>query len=744
MTSSFLCVAGLLLMVLRNPLFSRGSPVSKIDDLEVCDTQVCRESARFLLDAMDTRVDPCDDFYRYACGAWIEKNPIPEGRRSHSVADRLNDNIYRIAAESLRNATNENHPKAVIDAAILFQGCLDEGARERQGLNPVRNILNSVGGWPMINPQWNNTDYKWYKQVARLKRTLGIEAIISVDTENMELLRYIIALEKPPFGIENKYLENQTSSERTQEIISAYRNFIISTGKLLNPSMDEISLGNDADEIIQFESDLVAKPEPLPKEVMKKTWYEELMDFVERIITQTRSPPGFSSKHTISDVQRMTQNEYFKWTDFLNDVLQDLPQVSDNTEILSFSLEYLKHAVELVHDTDPRIVANYIGWILLKNIGHHSTKDFRDNALRFRKTLDEETENLEKSCVKEITDLLNFAVGRLYIDKFIDEEEMLEVEQLVEDIRSTFEVNFNHNDWMDPSTKQKALEKLRNMANIIGYPHWIKIDSELNDYYRSVNDVRQDEYFESFVRVKAGVEEINLRKWNQRIHRTTDWIAMSLLEVNAMYSLEANAIYFPAALFNSPIYEHGRPAALNYAGLGSYIAHEITHGFDSQGHRYDKDGNVVDWWSADTKRKFEEKVECLNAQYSEIVEPMTNRSLSVMATQPDDISDNGAVRNSFMAYKIQVLQAEENEVIKRDLRLPGLSATPEQLYFLGLASLDCTHHTNKSMNWILDNDSHSPAAYRVNMPLRNSRAFANAFSCPLGSPMNPELKCQLW
>lgn len=744
MASSFVCLASLFLMVLRNSWFSRASPVSKIDDLEVCDTQVCQESARFLLDAMDTNINPCDDFYRYACGGWIQKHPMPEGRTRYSVTDHLNDNVYSIVAESLRNATNENHPKAIIDAAILFQGCIDEGARERHGLNPLRNILNSIGGWPMINPRWNNTDYKWYKQVATIRRTLGIRAIISVDMEETESLTYGIELQQPAFGIQSEHLENQTS-ERSQEIIESYRNFIISTGKLLNPDMDEISLGNDADEIIQFESDLAAEPEPLPKEETKKTWYTELMDFLERVITRNRSPPLRSTEHTISDVQRITQNEYFQWTDFLNEVLQDLPQVTDKTKILSVSMSYLKHAVELVENTDPRIVANYIGWILLLNIGHHSTKDFRDNTSRFLKAIDYETLNLEKMCVRETAHVLNFAVGRLYIDKYIGEEEMLEVEQLAEDIRSTFEVNFNHNDWMDPPTTQKALEKLRHMVPLIGYPNWIKIDSELNDYYRSVNDVRQDEYFESYVRAKAAVEWIKLRKLNQKIHRTTDWTPyMDLTEVDAMYNSQLNTMYFPVAIFNSPIYKHGRPPALNYAGFGSFIAHEITHGFDSDGHHYDKDGKHVDWWSAETRRMFEEKVECLREQYSKIVEPMTNTSLSVGNTLPDDISDNGAVRNSFMAYKIQVLQAEENEVTKRNLRLPGLSATPEQLYFLGLASQDCTPHTKRTMKLTIENDSHSPSQYRVNMPLRNSRAFANAFSCPLGSPMNPEQKCQLW
>lgn len=753
MDFAFVSALSLLAFVMGNPLLFHGTPINTIDDPEVCQTQACQESAQFLRDAMNVSVDPCDDFYRYGCGGYIDKHPIPEDENSVSALTDLNDEVYRMTAEALRHATSENHPRAITKAAILFQGCIDEGARERQGLNPLKNILNSFGGWPIIDPQWTNTSYEWYKHVAAMRRTLGAEAIISVYVSELTMgsPKYLLSIEMPQFGVEAKHLENQTL-ERSQEIIAAYRNYIISTAKLLNPSMDESLLAKDADEIIQFETDLVAEPEPLPKSESQRTpWYQELMNVIEFMITKIRVTSKHFRPSAISDVQRITQNENFNWTDFLNLVLEDASQVDEKTEVFAGSLSYLKHAINLAYDTDPRIVANYIGWTLLMKVGRHTTKEFRENESRFMKVTDEyeekesDAENLEKICLKEIDSVLGFAVGRLYVDKYINEEEIHEVEQLTEDIRSAFEVNFNHNDWMDSATKQKALEKLRAMVYFIGYPPWIKIDSELNDYYHSVPDIKQDEYFESFVRVTRAYEGTNLGKQSQPIHRTTEWPSFgSILEVNAWYAPSRNVMYFPAAIFNLPIYKQATVPALNYAGIGSFIAHEITHGFDNSGHLYDKEGKLVDWWSPETKKKFDAKVQCLKEQYSKIVEPTTNTSLLNVKTLPDDIADNGAARYAFMAYKMRVLQSEEHGVTNRNTKLPGLSATPEQLYFIGYATMECIHRTKRSMKWTLEEDAHSPGEYRIRVPLGNSRAFAEAFNCPLGSPMNPETKCQLW
>nr|W4VS99.1 RecName: Full=Neprilysin-1; Flags: Precursor [Trittame loki] len=694
-------------------------------DSEVCNSPVCQKAAQTLLESMDTSVDPCQDFYQYACGEWIRKHPIPEEKFRISPLDALYDNVLDTVAEILKNATSENHATSVLKSANYFQACMDAEARETQGVEPLKNLLTSLGGWPMATPGWSGANYHWQTQVATVTRNLGIRPIIDVfvDADANRTSQHIINLDQADFGLGRNQLINLTSSSRTQEIVAGYRNYIIASAKLLNPNADDIQLANDADEIIQFESTLAQFSTPPEERRDASSWYHKM---------------------TVAEVQTVTENTYFQWTEFLNTVLKEFPQVMPETEVILYERDYTKNVLKLAHETNPRILANYIGWIVLMKEGYHTTRQFRENKFQFEKVQIgiEKEEKLERVCTDHTIGLLGYAVGRLYVDKFFTEEEKQDIDELVENIRSAYKSTLRNNTWMDHVTRNKAIDKLEAMINKMAYPTWIKNDNELNEYYRSVPAINRDEFFSSLLKVTKVVKAIQLGKWNKPTDRIKDWITTPAV-VNAFYSPDSNSMSFPAGILNWPLYQYGTSPALNYGAIGAIIGHEMSHGFDDQGGQTDPEGNLVDWWLEETKAKFNQKADCFRKQYSSYLEPTTNMHLNGNNTVGENIADNGAVRNAFIAYKMHLLHSQNNHVMRKKT-LPGLSATAEQLFFLGYSTMWCGAERKESLEWSIQYDSHTPSEFRAVVPLTNSRSFAEAFGCASGTPMNPTHKCLLW
>ncbi|VDO96879.1 unnamed protein product [Heligmosomoides polygyrus] len=226
----------------------------------------------------------------------------------------------------------------------------------------------------------------------------------------------------------------------------------------------------------------------------------------------------------------------------------------------------------------------------------------------------------------------------------------------------------------------------------------------------------------------------------ERISQPVDrerWVAGAAL-VNAFYSPNTNEIIFPAGILQPVFYSKDFPSSMNFGGIGVVIGHEITHGFDDRGRLYDNLGNIRQWWDNVTIAKFEKKAECIEKQYSDYMLEQISMKINGRSTKGENIADNGGLKQAYKAYK------KYQQSHRPPPRLPGVNLTHDQLFFLNYAQIWCGTMNDKEAVRKLRTSEHSPGPIRVKGPLSNSVDFANAFSCPVGSPMNPTHKCRVW
>ncbi|GMF62820.1 unnamed protein product [Phytophthora fragariaefolia] len=349
-----------------------------------------------------------------------------------------------------------------------------------------------------------------------------------------------------------------------------------------------------------------------------------------------------------------------------------------------------------------------------------------------------------KVCLQRVTDNFPDLVGKYFALLRFDQASGQLASQLVTQVQASLQKNLGRVDWLDGPTRQAALEKLGNMTNLIGYsterehfPYQLSSDAPLADNMRIVKK-------HAFDRVVARIGgSVDRNKW-----------AMTSAAVNAYYQPTANQIVFPAGILQPPFFARGRHPARNFGAIGSVIGHELTHGFDASGRYYGGDGNLQDWWSSKTADEFSKRTDCLVNQYDSFAMNSGDDASKVLGyvngnyTLSENIADNGGVKLSFAAYQKYIDQVQKMDADATDsmsLEERSISANEaDKLFFISFAQAFCAKASDASITQRLATDPHSPERWRINGVASNSRDFARVFSCPSGSPMNPESKCQLW
>lgn len=304
---------------------------------------------------------------------------------------------------------------------------------------------------------------------------------------------------------------------------------------------------------------------------------------------------------------------------------------------------------------------------------------------------------------------------------------------MIEELRDEFIRTLPTLAWMDDETRTVAADKARAILDQIGYPDFILNQTQLAQFYSSF-PVNESYYFINVVNRRKYSLSTNLAQFGKPFDKT-QWVTTPAI-VNAFYSSTRNSIVFPAGILQSPFYDVKYPKVMNYGAIGAVIGHEITHGFDNNGRRFNKDGELVQWWKNATIDKFNEKTKCFVNQYG----AFTYFGLPVNGnlTLGENIADNGGMGQAFRAYQAYVKKNGPEPT------LPGVPLTNEQLFFVSYARNWCGIDTRRYGMSLVIRDPHAPRKFRILGTLRNSPDFAKAFNCPSGSPMNPALKCRIW
>jgi len=369
----------------------------------------------------------------------------------------------------------------------------------------------------------------------------------------------------------------------------------------------------------------------------------------------------------------------------------------------------------------------YLRWHVLTAEAGLLPRAFVDENFRFYEHILRGTKEMQprwKRCVRSTDNALGEALGKAFVEVAFKGQAKEKALELVQRIESEMRKDIQSATWMTAATKDQALTKLSAVANKIGYPE------KWRDY-SSIKIARND-YFGDALRAR----EFELRRNFNKIGKPVDkaeW-GMTPPTVNAYYSPSMNNINFPAGILQPPFYNPDASDAVNYGGIGAVIGHELTHGFDDQGRRYDGEGNLRDWWTAEDAKAFEQRADCISDEYSNF-SPVEGVKLKGKLTLGENAADNGGVRLAYMALMDSLAK---HAIPKED------GFTPAQQFFIGYAQIWCQNSTEESARVRAATDPHSPGEFRVNGVVQNLPQFGEAFSCKMGDAMIAEHPCRVW
>ncbi|XP_018592050.2 membrane metallo-endopeptidase-like 1 isoform X3 [Scleropages formosus] len=692
----------------------------------VCTTPGCVTAAARLLHNMDPGLDPCQDFYRYACGGWLERHVIPETSSRYSVFDILRDEL-EIILKGVLETENQKDREAFLKAKTLYKSCMNEGLIEQRDSQPLMELIDLVGGWPIASEGWmRNEEREWSLEDtlatlnSRFHKKVLVDLFVWTDDRNSS--RHIIYIDQPGLGMPSQdYYFSDGNYRRVRE---AYQQFMVEMALIVrqdrNLTRDEEHVREEVMRVMELETDIANATSPA------ETRHDVTLLY---------------KKMTLNQVQETFALNGFNWTRFVQGVLSSVTvEVDPLEEVVVYGIPYLQKLQDVLTKHDTRTLQNYLVWQLVADRVGSLSHRFKAARSHYRRALYGTTveEARWRECVRYVRSSMENAVGALYVREAFAGESKRVMSDLIGKIQEAYVETLEELSWLDAESKEKAREKAMAIKEQIGYPDHIlqEENSKLDQEYAHLN-FSEDRYFENVLQnLQAGVQR-SLRRLREHVDPEL-WIIGAAV-VNAFYSPHRNQIVFPAGILQPPFFSKEQPQALNFGGIGMVIGHEITHGFDDNGRNFDKDGNMHNWWSNFSAERFKDQSQCMVYQYGNFSWKLAGgQNVSGINTLGENIADNGGVQQAYKAY-LKWVEREGEEP-----QLPGLDLNYKQLFFLNFAQVWCGSYRPEYASQSIKTDLHSPLEYRVTGSLQNFAAFSEAFRCKQGSPMNPEVKCRVW
>ncbi|KAG0730217.1 Neprilysin-2 [Chionoecetes opilio] len=450
-----------------------------------------------------------------------------------------------------------------------------------------------------------------------------------------------------------------------------------------------------------------------------------------------RNASKLYNKMTIGELQKLVPE--IPWLEYINRIISPFFIVKTDEAVIVNVPEYVKNLGKLLTRTPKRVIANYMMWRVTGASVGYLNEDARDIQLAYSKKLigKETREPRWKECMGTISRSLAHAVGSMYVRKFFKESAKSDAIIMVDYIRTEFENILKNLEWMDPLTRERALEKARAITPHIAYPPELLMNDKLIELYDGLI-ITKGNLLENMRNLTIFGTDYSFKRLREKVNKK-DWRNHGAAAVvNAYYSPLENSIQFPAGILQGTFFEADRPKYMNFGGIGYVIGHEITHGFDDTGRQFNANGDLKDWWEESTKNKFLERAQCIINQYGNYTVPELNITLNGINTQGENIADNGGIKEAYHAY-INYTKIEGVEQ-----KLPSLPYTPRQLFWLSAANVWCSKYRPETLKLRIVTGAHSPAQFRVNGPFSNRPEFAKDWNCPVGSKLNPVKRCSVW
>jgi putative endopeptidase len=640
------------------------------------------------LDAIDRSADACTDFYQFACGGWVAKNPVPADRASwgrfEELQERNNDTLHKILETAATGADPSS--KKIGD---YYASCMDEAAIDAKGARPLDPLLKKIDALTSATAL--------APLVAEL-HTIGVNPFFSFGAEAdfKDASVEMAIADQGGMGLPDRDYYTRDDA-KSVELRKQYVEHVGKMAALAGAPPDQANAA--AQDVMKLETALA----------------RNALDAVNR-----RDPNKIYHKLSTAELQALTPQ--FEWQRYFAGIGAPPIYALNVTEP-----DFFKALGQTLASTPIGEIKAYLRWHLAHASAAVLAKGFVDENFRFYGTALTGAKELRprwKRCVQYTDGDLGEALGQAFVKEAFGPQAKADTLRMVHELEAALEADINSLPWMTDATRKEAQVKLHAISNKIGYPE------KWRDY-SGLNIARGDALGNS-QRSNAFEFHRQLNKIGKPVDKN-EW-SMTPPTVNAYYNPLENNINFPAGILQPPFYSAKADAAVNFGGAGAVIGHEMTHGFDDQGRQFDARGNLKDWWTPADAKAFEERAQCFVDEYAGFT-AVDEVKVNGRLTLGENTADNGGLRIALMAYLSRVV----NEPAAT---LDGF--TPEQRVFLGWGQVWCENVRPERARMLAQTNPHSPGHYRVNGVVSNMPEFQKAFSCKAGAPMVRQTQCRVW
>jgi putative endopeptidase len=680
-----------------------GQSLAPVFDTASGPTSEPKQPISFDISAIDKTADPCTNFYQYACGNWMKNNPIPSDQvrwgRFNELAERNNYLLY----SELKSAADA--PKSPLQKKYgdYFAACMNVDLVDKLGAKPIDPELALIASL---------TDKK---QLAELNLKLFRESgggplfFVGVQQDQVDSSKQILGTYQGGLSLPDRdyYL---TDDDRSKKLREQYVAHVTKMFTLLGDTPEKAAA--EAADVMHIETALATGS-------------------MARV--DMRDPAKRYHIMTIAEVSALSPD--YNWKQYLDGI-----GVGEAKTLNVSSPGFVKAVNSELEAEDLSAIKSYMRWHTLHGAAPYLAKPFEEeNFAFFNQTLQGQKEEQPrwKRCTRLTDAALGEAVGQDWVKQYFPPSAKANMEKLIAALEKALGEDIQSLDWMSDATKKEAEAKLATIQQKIGYPeNW-------RDY--STLTVKRDDLLGNINR--SGIFEIkrNLAKYGKPVD-PKEW-GMTPPTVNAYYNPPQNNINFPAGILQPPFYSNAMDPAVNFGGIGVVIGHEMTHGFDDQGSKYDLHGNVRTWFTPEDLAKFQAKTGCVADEYSGF-EVAPGQKLNGKLTLGENTADNGGIRIAFQALQ-ETIAADPAKALA-GYSTDKLSTaekdgyTPAQRFFIGFGQVWCTNQTEQSARVLAKTDPHSTGEWRTNGTVQNFDEFGKAFGCKVGQPMMPANSCRVW
>jgi len=648
----------------------------------------------FSIDNIDRTLDPCVDFYQYACGNWLKTAEIPADQSAWVSFVELDERNLVTLREILEKASASDPSRSPIEQKIgdFYSACMNEKAVEAKGLGSLKVELDRIS---TVKDKATLIDA--VAQVHLMGPTPLFNFYSNSDLHNAD--QVIAYIDQGGLSLPDRdyYIKDDARmTEMRKHLVEYVTQMFILAGQ------SSAQAAESAQTVLRIET-------ALAKASMDRTL--------------RRDPKTRDHKMTKDEAVTLAPNFY------LNRFFASAGTPSFS-ELNVSNPDFFKQANGVVESESLDSLKTYVSWHLLRGAAPWLSQPFVEANFKMRQALtgQKEIQARWKRCVELTDNSLGEALGQKYVEVTFGPDGKQRMLKMVDALEKSLDQDVQSLPWMTDETKKQAKLKLEAIRNKIGYPDVWRDYSSLT--------VVQGDLLGNFLRANEFESKREIAKIGKPLDRK-EW-GMTPPTVNAYYSPPYNEIVFPAGILQPPFFDKKMDDAVNFGGIGLVIGHELTHGFDDQGRKYDSQGNLRDWWTAEDGKEFEKRVSCVADEYSNFV-AVDDLKINGRLTLGENTADNGGARIALMALEHMIA---DDKTGKEGQKIDGY--TPEQRFFLGFARVWCEKRRPESARMQVTTNPHSPGKWRVNGVVQNMPEFQQAWGCKAGQPMVSANACHVW